>query len=182
MARGGGYFTGSLPAQGYPALTVVETLRLLRMDILERHVPVVRPLMHGIEAQHSERGDSWIDTYITPAGTLWSETCIRHSSTRVTKHLLETRTDLKVMQYIAEHTDYELAEDEFIAEDKLIGDDGLPTVTVHPTPLMELLQGLMSVENVHYALADFGEEMRALFEAMHGRNLREHAAVAASRP
>lgn len=79
-----------------------------------------------------------------------------------------------------EHSDYEPDYETFLAEDRLIGDDGLATPSGPLTPLQQLLQHDMRIETTVYSLADEPEVMEELFDVMHRLNLKAYRIIAES--
>lgn len=163
------YFTSSLPEQGYH-MDLLETLRFLRADIMERHVPIIKEKVENVTVREIKRGNTITYEYATPVGTLTEEKKVSGKTTYRSKPLLRNREDLKIYLYIVEHTSYSPCFEEFLARDKFIGDDGMATPSGNLTPIQSLLQHLMGVEGVVYALADYPEEMDQLLAAMHERN------------
>ncbi len=174
-----GYYTSSLPEQGYN-MDLIETLRFLRSDIMERHVPIVEAVCSQVSVREVSRGDTITYEYMTPVGTLVEERKRSGKTIYRSKYLLRSVEDIKVYQYIIEHTSYQPCFDEFLERDRFIGDDGLATPSGNLTPIQSLLQHLMGVEGVVYNLADYPQEMNELLEAMHQHNLKSYGLLAES--
>lgn len=174
-----GFYTTSLPAQGYH-MNLLETLRYFENDIMERHVPIFRMVQKGVDVRVTERNGLRTTTYDTPVGTITEV----HKATGHTWYLqkprLETIEDVKIYQWILEHSDYEPDYETFLAEDRLIGDDGLATPSGPLTPLQQLLQHDMRIETTVYSLADEPEVMEELFDVMHRLNLKAYHIIAES--
>ena len=174
-----GYYTSSLPEQGYD-MDLIETMRFLRSDIMERHVPIVKEEVKGLSIREVVRGDTITYEYVTPIGILTEERKRSGRTIYRSRHLLRSVEHLKTYQYIVENTTYGPRFDEFLARDRFIGQDGLATPSGNLTPIQSLLQHLMGVEGVVYALADHPNEMNELLEVMHEQNLESYRLLAES--
>lgn len=174
-----GYFTSSLPAQGYN-MDLLETLRFLRNDIMERHVPMVRTSQRQIDIRTETKGATTRFTFETPVGSIYYEHTQAPTTSFVSKHLLETIEDVKVYQYVVEHTEVLPDYEGFVERDNFIGGDGLATPSGPMSPIQELLQHLMGVEKTVYALYDEPDTMHSLFDAMHRLNMKTYQIMAES--
>ena len=173
------YFTSSLPEQGYN-MDLIETLRFLRCDIMERHVPILEAVYDNVSFREIIRGDTIVHEYVTPVGTLVEESKRSGKTTYRSKHLLRSVEDIKIYQYIVEHTSYRPRFDEFLERDRFIGDDGLATPSGNLTPIQSLLQHLMGQDGVVLKLFDHPDEMNQLLETMHQKNLESYRLLAES--
>ena len=174
-----GYYTSSLPAQGY-SMDLIETLRFLRSDIMERHVPMVREKVKNLSVREIVKGDTITYEYVTPVGVLTEERKRSGKTTYRSKLLLRSVDHLKIYQYIVENTTYVPCFADFVARDQFIGADGMATPSGNLTPVQSLLQHLMGVEGVVYNLVDYPDEMNQLLEAMHQKNLESYQLLAES--
>ncbi len=171
-----GYFTSSLPKQGHPD-DLIYAAKFTGCDFLERHVAGPEEIMEGVTIR-TESNDAGSRTYYeTRVGTAYTERKNSGNTNYVSKHMVESIEDAKVFQYIAEHTTYRPRIEEFLARDQQIGDMGMATLSGNMSPVQETLQFLSGVENTVYLMADYPEEMEALFEAMQQRNIRQYQAL-----
>jgi uroporphyrinogen-III decarboxylase len=124
--------------------------------------------------------DSWIDgdlvcrTYHTPVGSLTERWRMVDSSPYIpfpVEYLIKDRDDIKAYMYLVEHEDFAPDFESFRKVDARIGDRGLATVTVPHTPIQHLLIIHMGISQFYYTLADHPEEMEAMMDLMHERNL-----------
>lgn len=169
-----GYYTSSLAEQGIEPMDEIETLRYIGADIFLRHCPGY----HGVFSDDivctvEELPDgSRMETRRTPVGEI-TTILIKVGGTYFRKkHYVETVEDLAVVKYIADHTEYVIDYDAFRAVDERIGDDGIPTISLPLTPIQEMLQRDVGVENFVYMLYDYEEEVRDYMNSLHERNLR----------
>ncbi len=174
-----GYFTNSLPKQGY-TMDLIETLRYLRNDIMERHVPMLETVYTNVDVAVTQNGPVTRTTYTTPVGSIYEERTQLPTTSYTSRHLLQDIEDVKIYQYMVEHTDYKPAFEAFIQRDNFIGDDGMATPTTNMSPVQLLLQHLMGVEKTVYNMYDYPDEMDALFNAMHEENKRCYKLMAES--
>lgn len=83
---------------------------------------------------------------------------------------VKTREDILAMTDVYRDVEAELDTDALQrAQDRhqALGDDVLTACGIGESPLMKWVEYLAGVENAHYLLVDYREEVEALFEAMH---------------
>lgn len=174
-----GFYTTSLPEQGY-RMDLLETLRYFKNDVMIRHVPIFKLIQKGIDVRVVEKNGLRTTTYDTPVGSIHEI----HKATGHTWYLqkpkLENIEDVKVYQWMLEHSDYEPDYETFLAEDRRIGDDGLATPSGPLTPIQQLLQHDMRIETTVYSLEDDQEIMEELFDTIHNLNLKAYRIIAES--
>lgn len=176
-----GYFTSSLKEQGMEEMNVVDTLRYIGADILERHVPTVKYLHDSsVRFKTYHDNDREVQIIETPAGIISEEYKTSGKTTFKVKNLLEKSDDLKAYRYFIDSAYYEPDYENFIKEQQYIGDDGLATASGPLTPIQRLLQSDMGIENFTYAMADYRTEMEELMGAMHRSNLECYRVMAKS--
>ena len=164
------YFAASLPAQGHE-YDLIKSLRYIGCDVIERHSPCYEERHGGgVVVSTKEVGKEYETTYETPVGSIHNRFYFENGAMYTRKHLLDSVEDVKVMTYVAEHTDFVPRFDLFEERKQVIGEDGIPTPTAPCSPLMETLQVLCGLENSTYILLDEPEAMEGLFAALHERN------------
>lgn len=165
------YFISSLPQQGY-SFEIIEAMRFIGNDILERHVASPKELTNNIEVRIEKAGGITRYYHETPVGTIHHDTCDTAQTVVESKHRIQTIEDAKVYQYIVENTHFTPDISAYTARAKYIGDDGLPTLSGPASPIQECLQHLAGIENTVYLMGDYPSEMDELFFAIHERNKR----------
>lgn len=170
------YFTRSLPPE--KAMDVVESLRYIGADILERHTPTVRVSVPGVEYEDLDQGNERVRLTHTPVGTLTQKW--RQTETTEFMHYppLQTLEDFEPFIYLADHAVVEPTYERWQEAQAIIGDDGLAVPSGPLSPIQALLQHDMKIENVYYFLADHPSEMAELMQAMHRRNKRVYEVLA----
>lgn len=176
------YFISSLRHGTRPDAEIISIMRELDVDILERHVSCVTETMQHVTQREwqNDAGTESFTEFETPVGSLRCSSKFVGKSWVMSEHLIKTEDDLKVFQYIAQHTDYEPNYESFLARDAYIGDDGIASASGKMSPLQELLQFHIGVENTVYFLADYPDEMEELMAVMQERNLRQYRVLANS--
>ena len=96
----------------------------------------------------------------------------------VQEYFLKTPEDYRVMTHIVRHTRLAYAPEAFLAWDRDAGARGLPIVKMNRSPLQTVVVDYAGLENYAYHLADCGEEMEELLEALEEQLLRYCALVA----
>ncbi|NLG23995.1 MAG: hypothetical protein GX558_01460, partial [Clostridiales bacterium] len=172
-----GYYTSSLPEQGH-SMDLLTTLRYFRNDIMERHVPIFRLVQPGVEVREERRGGGLRTVWTTPVGEICEDRLQTGRTWYIAKPPLATLDDVKVYRWIVEHGRYEPDFKTFLARDAVIGDDGLATPSGPVTPVQQLLQHLMRIENTVYLMNDEPGEMDELLCAIHRRDLGAYRILA----
>ena len=173
------YYTDSLPAQGKP-MDLLTTLRYFENDIMERHVPVFKNVMQGVDIRTQDNHGHRCTVYETPVGSIEEHYTQTGQTWYLSKPMLCTIHDVKVYQWIVEHSRYEPTYEVFVDRDKLVGEDGLATPSGPLTPIQQLLQHMMRIENTVYLLEDHPDEIMDLANAIHEHNLDAYRIMADS--
>jgi len=154
----------------------------LGTDVIYRHANCLSwSFSGGVETTRRRDGNIVWRTTTTPVGNLIDAEEFANGTSRMLEYAIKTREDIKIMQYITEHTNVAAAYDDFIAADKAVGERGIATVSVCATPLAHLFEFVMGLENFVYFLEDYPSEMAALMDAMHESN-KAQMRIAAKSP
>ncbi len=198
------YYTSWLASQGYggpdaprvvledreglwseetDALDIPYAIRLLGGDILERHSPTVRLVEDScITRRILTRNSEQLEIVETPVGSLQTER--RYSSeghTRyISKYPISSLEDLRVHQYVIEHTHFEEDFAGFRDRMKVIGNDGIPTSDGPQSPIQHFYMFFCGVQATTYLLIDHPAEMAECFSVMHQKNLEQYRMVCES--
>ncbi|MDI6618977.1 MAG: uroporphyrinogen decarboxylase family protein [Clostridiales bacterium] len=167
------YFINSLPLQGYD-LNIIEAMRFIGNDIIERHVSAVKVSTKNLNIRTEIKGGVTRTYFETPVGTLYSETCTGGCTNYISKYLLSSTKDIKILEYIANNTEYTPDFEAFISRDKYIGNDGIATPSGPLSPIQEMLQSYAGIENTVYLMADYPDEIDELLNVLHERNKRHY--------
>ena len=176
------YFIRSLRDGGRQDAEIITVMREIGCDIMERHVPCVQTVTDNVEIKYSanETDTKHQAFYTTPVGNLDCEWTYTGNSWVLSRHLIRSVEDMKVFQYVAEHTRFEADSAQFNDRDKYIGEDGIPTASGPMSPILELLQMLCGVEQTVYLGLDYPDETEELKNALQERNIRHYKALADS--
>jgi len=118
----------------------------------------------------TQAGDETELRYETPVGALTERYKYNPESPNIpwsTKRRLEKVDDLKVLAWMCEQAEYVPFPALFEAAEKLIGDDGITTISILGTPLLWLLNSEAMVDTFWYLYFDHTSEMEQLFDAGH---------------
>jgi uroporphyrinogen-III decarboxylase len=173
------YFTSSLP--GDRPIGVVDALRSVGADVLERHVPAMRTHLRHVRTRRRRKGNEILTEIETPAGTLTERRLVTPVTTFIAEPKIKGLADFRPYRYCVEHTEYEPDYAAFLAEDAYIGDDGLATVSGPQSPVQFLIGEDMGVERFVYTLYDHPDELGELVEVMH-ENRKEAYRILARSP
>jgi len=198
------YYTAWLAAQGYggsdavrgaledreglwteeaDALDIPYAIRLVGGDVLERHSPTIRVVEDSnIVRRNLTRGSEKLEIVETPVGALTTER--RYSQeghTRyISKHPIASVEDIKIHQYVMEHTHYEADFAAFRERERVIGDDGIPTSDGPQSPIQHFYMFLCGVQPTTFLLLDHPAEMAECFAVMHRKHLEQYRLVCES--
>lgn len=198
------YYTAWLAAQGYggtdvargamedreglwseetDALDVPYAIQLVGGDVLERHSPTIRVVEDSRIVRRSlTRGREKLEIIETPVGTLTTER--RYSQeghTRyISKYPISSVADLKIHQYVMEHTYYEEDFAGFRGRERVIGDAGIPTSDGPQSPIQHFYMFLCGIQATTYLLLDHPAEMAECFTMMHQKHLEQYRLVCES--
>ncbi len=187
----GRYYVKSLPAMGIPLERIapweravtpalrrglnmheVETIRFIGADVLYRHVNACRVVYDApVKPYESEENGVMTSGFSTPWGDIWEEVRELHGTEYISRRMLQGQEDLEVYLKVLSSARVEPAYDEPREMDAFIGEDGMITLTGPVTPLQEMLQFRMGVEQTAYALADYPDLIMEVFEALQGLNI-----------
>lgn len=127
-----------------------------------RNEPWLLTEFDGVEFVHARESDTDLFRWRTPVGTLTA----RRTSNHMTEYPLKSLEDVPVWRYVNEHTVHRRNPAFTEADGAACRKMGFKW-----SPVQELLQFETGVENFYYFLADAPDEMTALMEAMHRRNV-----------
>jgi uroporphyrinogen decarboxylase len=174
------YYLGYLRDIGQP-MNVVEALRSIGADVIERHVHCYDVHYSGGVRLTTEPEDGGRHFSLeSPVGTLHQRTRYGGHTESISEFYVKGIDDVRVLQYVEEHTSFVPDYASFVAESAYIGDDGIATVSARATPLTTLFMDYMGLAGLIYALADHREEIEALMEVMQENNRRLHKVLAES--
>lgn len=98
---------------------------------------------------------------------------------------VKTRADIAVLTEVMRDTTYEFDPDQYakaVALVQSVGEDGITAASLGISPLMDWLQHLAGIENGHYFLNDYPDDVEGLFAAMHAGLVRRTEIMAAKVP
>ncbi len=144
--------------------------------------PVKAVLPSRMECATSVDGDRSVTVITTPVGTLrlvYAKSGSGGTSFLV-EHPLKTEEDYKVQMWIEEHTTYDYAPDPVAAHFQGQGSEGLSLGMLIPrgkSAYQYLVEHLAGTEELVYALLDFPDTVRSLWQVMVARD-REAVRIA----
>jgi len=167
-----GYFTSSLPIRPDGTFPdVVEAFKMVGADIMERHVPTYSIDWKSTQHEYINDGSKHIWRISTPVGNL-EQVSVNAGNTRsVTKHLVNSIEELKIMAYIIEKMEFTPDYAYIRQQDTRIGPDGIVTASAEASPIQFVMEQCAGLENAAYLLCDYRREVEALMELIHQRNM-----------
>jgi len=138
--------------------------------------------MPDVETQVDVSADGTrTQTHRTQQGTLTAT--FRHG--HPLKYPVATFGDLRVLRDIWENTHYQTAQgtdESYERVEAIIGDAGVFTQTLSPSPVQQLIEFDMGMENFYALLCDHRDEMAGLLDVMHARRCDEYRITAECSP
>ena len=104
------YFISSLGQQGH-AMDILQAMRYIGNDIMERHVGMVQTDWRKAERRREERNGEVYQVFETPVGSVCKKERFVGKTLFTSKYLIQTIEDVKVLQYLVEHTEMTPAEE-----------------------------------------------------------------------
>lgn len=195
----GRFYVSSLPAVGLPIeefappelattpalqeslnLAEIQILRYVGADIMRRHVMAWKTEYSRCTPFERREGEALISGFETPKGTIWEKREYLSGTEYISKHMLETPEDIEAYRAVIADTRIIPFYQDFKEFEDFVGDDGINTLSGPLTPLQELLQFKMGLQNTTFALMDEPERMEALFSDLHKLNLEIYQVMAES--
>jgi len=147
----------------------------------------VKEIRKNTSIKSTQKDGLSVTEYITPLGTLTSTN--RYDPGSCSWHPIEfpvkRREDIEVMSLFFSDVSCEFDSaqlDQASAMMKMIGENAIVTTSIGVSPLMDWIQHLAGIENAHYMLLDYREEVESLFNAMHSLLCRRAEIVAGKCP
>jgi len=128
----------------------------------------------GVEIRTHAEGRQSITEYVTPLGRFRQVMVASQELSDlgiqglVKEHLLKTKQDYRVWEWIVEHMQVSPTYPEYLAYDREIGEDGLPLVQIQASPFWDFLEVLVGFDQAYYHLKDNPGEVEHLLEVMNG--------------
>ena len=174
------YYLAYMHSIGRP-VNVVECLKEIGADVIERHCPCCRyKYSGGVQKKEWTEGNTIYSRFETPVGNVQQAIRYIDKSETVLEFYIKTREDLQTYQYIEEHKDIIPDYSHLSEKEAALGEEGIAITGAPSTPLASLFEFYMGLENFIYFLEDYPSEMKALMEVMHKNNIKEHIIAAQS--
>ena len=136
----------------------------------------------GVETHQEKAADGTVTrTQKTPWGTLTAKVRGGHP----VKYPITTPEELATLTEIWFNSTYEEVEGHekaFARLDEAIGEAGIYAQTIGPSPVQQLIQSDIGLENFYYFLQDHTERMEGLIAAIHAKRRVEYEIVALRTP
>lgn len=163
--------TGTMPAE-YRGLSLRELENLVGVGTPARDGRIFRVVRPTVETVVHRSGRESVLEYRTPIGSVYQ----RRVSTEVlasvgigeseVDYFLKSPADYDVLEYLAEHTYFEPAYDDYLAYEREIGDDGYPMVSAGDCPFHNFLRQLAGYQRSYLELADNPQRVERLVRMM----------------
>ena len=130
----------------------------------------------GVETVREVTGDRRTVECRTRLGTLREV----HQGPRIMERRVRTVADYDALRALYESQRFSLDEERYWQAERDVGDSGIVTASIGPTPVQQLLEFDMGVDGFAYNLADHPRETEELMALMHAKNLELYEVVAGS--
>ena len=174
-------------AGAFRGATLGELHAWIGSDVHEWIRPVFREVRDRTSIEVSTQGNLCHTAYRTPVGETALVTRFDEASQawHPVQFPVRAREDVRMMTAWFEDTAVELDPDalaQVAARRAALGEGGLLCSSVGESPLMRWVEWIAGVENAHFFLADYPDEVEALFAAMHRVLLDKTRVEAAHNP
>jgi uroporphyrinogen-III decarboxylase len=185
-----GYFQASLPDGRERRTADVQYEAsghvLVRAGTLQVSTPLwlgaaVTDLSPGIEQRGSSIDGDILHTVETPVGSLTWRLRFAPESPYipwVIENRIHTIEDVKVFQYLIERTTFSMDTSYFEEQQSYVGERGVVAVIGPISPLQQMINFEMGLENVIYMLADYPDEMHEMLDTYHAKQVEMWKALA----
>lgn len=124
---------------------------------------------------HSDADFRYME-YRTKVGSLYE----KYKRNRLLEHRIKSIDDYEVLKYILENQECVENYAAFLKAEREVGDAGIVTVGIRPSPVQQLLEFDMGVEKFCFDLFDHTQEVEDLMALMHEKNKEVYRVAAAS--
>lgn len=145
---------GTLPDR-YVGSSLREIERDLGMGTPARDGRVFRTELRDVEIRVQELGSETRTEYVTPLGTVstlhrcTSEVRRKGIKGLQVEHMIKTRADYPVVEYLIEHMEVIPTYEEYLVYAEEIGEDGVPLVRIGRDPMTRFLLELVGLEQAY---------------------------------
>jgi uroporphyrinogen-III decarboxylase len=163
--------TGTMP-EAYRGYSLRDLERALGVGTPAREGRIFRMTRPGVETLVHRDGQTSILEHRTPVGSVRQRRVLTDTLAAVgigeseVDYFLRRPEDYDVLEYLAEHTYYEPAYDEYLAYEREIGDDGYPMVSAGDCPFHHFLRQLAGYEQGYLEMADHPDKLAHLLAVM----------------
>ena len=142
-----------------------------------------QPTKGGLELRTSTENGTEYVILDTPRGSLrcgWRFMPTSPDLPFPVEPLLKKPEDLDIYHYVLDHTVMEPAYEELESTLAAVGDEGTCEASGTWTPMQDMIEFLLGVENFYYFMNDYPDQMRQLMEHMHELRLEQYRILAKS--
>lgn len=181
--------TGKTPFTIYetklPQCSAERQLRNEGICIVNRHHPVVKTSSPNViyeSYSYSENGVQYTRQVIkTPVGELFSIHKPAGFTSWCTSHIFKGPDDYKKLMFMVKDQVFEPSYEDFLAAEKMMGEDVILRAAIGSTPLHQVMIGWMGVETFAIEWAERRDEIEKLCDAI-TENLRKIFPIVAKSP
>lgn len=175
---------GTLPA-AYQGMSRNDVVRAVDATIWARS-SVLKSSSPNVKVKKNELEDKYVRTeYQTPLGSVETLHVYASDMTQalfLKEHMIKRPEDVKVVRYLVEDVQYELAPDAFLECEAEVGDDGITVVGLpYCMPYIQFGKTDAGWERGIYLWQDHREEVEGLMEA-YSQSVEEAAKIIAASP
>ena len=147
----------------------VEANKLIGADTLLGVAPYQQYCDDTVKDGTEETEKEIVRVISTPVGTLTQKTrkCPDARTDFMYAPLIKTKDDYGTFQYVLEHTKIRDRYADLEEAEKILGDDGIISLTAPATPLMDLIMLYMGVENTLVQMLEYEKEFDELCASIH---------------
>ena len=118
----------------------------------------------------------------TPVGILTSSYVYNNSAKTIfqKEYFIKKKEDIKILKYMYNDLEYLPTYNDVIEDEQEIGEDGIVAVGVEGSPIIEMIENFIGIQNFLFYLYDHQKDIESLYEVMFVKNIEALSIIARS--
>ena len=118
----------------------------------------------------------------TPIGILTSSYVYNYSAKTIfqREYFIKKKEDIEILKYMYNDLEYSPTYGDVTKEEAKIADDGIVAAGVEGSPIIEMIENFIGIQNFLYYLYDYQKDIESLYEVMFAKNIEALEIIARS--
>jgi hypothetical protein len=118
----------------------------------------------------------------TPVGILTSSYVYNNSAKTIfqKEYFIKKKEDIKILKYMYDDLEYSPTYNDIMKEEAKIGEDGIVAAGVEGSPIIEMIENFMGIQNFLFYLYDYQKDIESLYDTMFAKNVESLEIIARS--